>query len=512
MASLLLYSSNKNAKDYLFLFACMLSAVPIWLSTYLPMLDLPFHAYQISSFLRLVLGTEFFASILKINWFMPYWLGYLSAAILALFMPIAIAIKIVLSCAMVATPWFASRLRALVSNDNSLDWLFLPVIYSFAFQNGLFNFIVSIPLVLFFLREAILYFSDPGAKFKSGVWIVFLSHILFFTHILALLFSLVIVIPMGLCLCEDTQRLLKERSFHYLDKKVFFKFLPFICILPIILVWMLHIKDTSFHTNIPAGKISVWIINLYRLLPIMVSATGLLGFFQLGLIYVLAIFLLPGAKIHKNWRALPFVILILGLLLLPATNLETNYIAERLNVFILIFYVFSFDFSQLYTKVNYYKRVILFASSSFLILFLNAYQLHLYAKETKGLKNIFSKMAPHHSVASIIDNTDKNQSSAKFDLLIYWYHAEKDGKGTFSLDFPQMIVQYKSDIPYSSTEDQFHFSNFKWDNNTQKFDYYVIKTSHEKFPAELLLGLQKYTKLIYHEDSWYLYAKHNIDK
>ncbi len=472
------------------------------------MLDIPLHGNQIATLLRLLSGTELNASSLEINWFTPYWLGYASVALLGLCMPILTAIKIILSLTVIATPWLAARLRELVSNDNSRDWLFLPVIYSFSFQAGLFNFIVGIPLILLFLRKSILYFQTAEVNFRTKFTIVFLSHILFFTHILSLAFSLLIALSIGIFLSEDVKKSIKNRSLKFINKQFFLHLLPFFSSFPIIICWLFHVKPHLFHLYNFQNSIPILIINLYRFLIMLSSATGFIYFYKMGIVYAIILLFLPNSKILRNWRALPFAITVLILLFVPTGSNGGNFIAERFNVFIFIFYVFSFDFSRMNEILTYTQRSLLFAFASFFVLMTTTYKTLQFDKETQGLKNIIAKMEPHHSVAAIIDDLGEKYAYPVFGSITYWYHTEKNGYGNSFFSIPSSIVQFKTNVSNPFPPSQFLLSEYQWDKNALKFDYFIIKGNISTFSSAFLSDLKKYTQPIYHEGEWHLYLRH----
>jgi hypothetical protein len=57
-------------------FALVLSIVPLWLTHYLPMVDLPGHAALMTSLRELAQGNPLFTAEFQSNWFTPYLLGY----------------------------------------------------------------------------------------------------------------------------------------------------------------------------------------------------------------------------------------------------------------------------------------------------------------------------------------------------------------------------------------------------------------------------------------------------
>ena len=77
--------------ERLFLAIVVLSAAPLWIGSYLPMVDMPQHAAQIAALREIWRGNEMFTQLFEINWFTPYLLGYLLLAALAFVMPITVA-------------------------------------------------------------------------------------------------------------------------------------------------------------------------------------------------------------------------------------------------------------------------------------------------------------------------------------------------------------------------------------------------------------------------------------
>ncbi len=498
----LVYLPTTRYSNIFFYIACILSAIPIWLSAYPPMVDISMHANQVATFLRLLSGSELLAPFLEINWFTPYWAGNGLVILLSFFVPIVIAIKIVLTFSIIATPLLASRLRALISDDNSFDWFFLPVIYSFSFQAGFLNFIIGVPLVLLFLREFILFYFFSNLNVKKVLWISFLTHILFLTHIFILIFAC--GIAFAIVLFENVKKI---------NKKKFIKILPLVSVFPIVLFWILSFKAPLFDDKYCSSQMPIWVENFYRFNGLLGSATGALYSLKLGSLYALAILILTKAKIYRDWRSLPFIITLLVLLFIPKKISGACFVAERFNVFIFIFFIFSFDFSQIKSVLNYHKRNMFFSFFSFIILCTNAYIIALFDQDTQGLKKILAKIEPHQRVISIIDNFSGQSSESINPLiygsLLYWYAAEKNGyANTFFIE-SHSIVRYKKAVLNPLPKVQFSSESFNWDLQHQQFDYLILGNDPEKYSTEFLKGLKKYTHLIYREGAWHLYSRHH---
>ena len=99
---------------------CSLVAVlPLWRVEYLPMADLPQHAVQVSIWRHwsdpaFGIDGATYREIYRPNWFTPYLLGYSLARAFAFLLPVKLALKTVLSLALIGVP--AAMLAVLREN------------------------------------------------------------------------------------------------------------------------------------------------------------------------------------------------------------------------------------------------------------------------------------------------------------------------------------------------------------------------------------------------------------
>ena len=75
----------------------MLSFAPLWVGSYLPMVDMPQHAAQITALRELWRGNEMFTQLFEINWFTPYLLGYMLLARWTLVLPMTVATQVIVT-------------------------------------------------------------------------------------------------------------------------------------------------------------------------------------------------------------------------------------------------------------------------------------------------------------------------------------------------------------------------------------------------------------------------------
>jgi len=221
------------------LFACalLLMIAPLWFGQYLPMVDLPQHAAQITALKEMWRGNPLFTDVFEINWFTPYLLGYMVLYLLSLVVPIAVATQIVVSVALMAVPVLTGSLLRAAGGDERWKWLAIPCAYGFAFYWGFLSFLVAVPVALLFLIRTIRYAEAPTLRNALGVgcFAVFL----FFCHVIALGFAGLVAASYIACR-------------NYRDLKILMlRLVPYVAPLPLIASWMLftHEREASVQTD-----------------------------------------------------------------------------------------------------------------------------------------------------------------------------------------------------------------------------------------------------------------------
>src|SRR5687768_8381528 len=171
----------------MFLAVLVLALAPIWITPYLPSIDMPQHAAQIAALREIWQGNEAFTQLFEVNWFTPYLLGYLLLYVLSLVVPITIATQIVVSIAMLALPLLTGQLLRAAGADERWKWLAIPCSFSFSFYWGFLSYLVAAPLALPFLVQTIRFVDQPTVK--RGLTIAAFAIALFFAHVVVLGFA-----------------------------------------------------------------------------------------------------------------------------------------------------------------------------------------------------------------------------------------------------------------------------------------------------------------------------------
>src|SRR5688500_17481241 len=121
-----LNSTLSLRNERLFLAIVVLSFAPLWVGSYLPMVDMPQHAAQITALREMWRGNEMFTQLFEINWFTPYLLGYLLLAALDTVLPMTVATQVIITASLLAMPLLTGRLLRVVGADERWKWLAIP--------------------------------------------------------------------------------------------------------------------------------------------------------------------------------------------------------------------------------------------------------------------------------------------------------------------------------------------------------------------------------------------------
>jgi hypothetical protein len=173
-------STSSEAPRWSFFFFMGMALLPIWVPKYLPMTDLPQHAAQIALWMRYHDPAYNYSEVYDIRLFTPYLLGYFLVRLLASVFPLWVALKLVLSGAVIG---FAYAFRALLRVrgwDEAWGWAAFALAYHYAFYWGFFNYVIALPLGMAYLAWIARRVENPEGATR---FIFFLTTLgLFFAH------------------------------------------------------------------------------------------------------------------------------------------------------------------------------------------------------------------------------------------------------------------------------------------------------------------------------------------
>jgi hypothetical protein len=476
----------------------LLGIVPVWLSYYPPMVDLPQHGAQIALLRNLHDPGFRFAGLFQVNWFTPYLFGYMVVYALAPVLGIVAACKVVISLALVGMPLATERLMQETGADRYWALLTIPAMYGVAFEWGFLNFLVAAPLGLILLLLSIRYVRRP--TLRDSLWLALFTCLLFFCHALVCVFFGIIACLYALA---ETRQL----------KKAAIAILPLAAVTPIMLAWYIRTKSQPM-----AQQSTVWDLGWFDSSWDLTSLGRVNGFFPrlLGIkagaicnVFGAALFCVPflaGARPLRRLAVwIPLCVCAGVLLFAPATLFGATFVFHRFTIFALPLFMLGIGGGTRHRVSHAAVAIVLIAWFA-----LVANRTLQYAAEAKDLKQIVSAMEPNERALSLVFVPYTQTISAPVLLhLPAWYSAVKEGvvDVNFAL-FPVELVQYRADAQPAA---QIGFENqpetFSWYGwNGSAYRYFVVHA-----PEDLLRRLFGRApcrlRLVARSNDWWLYEK-----
>ena len=313
---------------WLFAACCGFGVVPIWLTTYPPMVDLPQHAAQVATWHRWGQGGFPYSDYLFTNWLTPYLVANTLAYLLSSILSVLTAFKVVVSLAVMGLP--LATLALLRTSGGSAWWalLAIPIGYGFAFHMGFVAFLFATPLALLSVVSGWRHAQRPT---RRSAWIVFgLLQFLFFCHVLA--FGWAGLVGAGLA---------AVRSSGWRD--LLRRWIPYLAAIVMPAAWVVTMLwvDSSTRGGLHGFPIASRIPELGPLLVGSLGSQALLGYF--GFFILLAPFLFGCRPSRDTSRWVPFGISLLLYLLLPGGLFGTALLHPRFAVLLVPTLLFALD-------------------------------------------------------------------------------------------------------------------------------------------------------------------------
>jgi hypothetical protein len=462
-------------------------ALCFWIAPHPPMVDLPQHAGQIALLHDFLLHASPWSDNFLINLGTPYLLGYGLALPLSFVMPIAAAMKLLLSLAYVGFVGMAVAMRRRVGADARVDWLFIPSFFGFSYSWGLYTFLLAAPLCLLFI-----YLADRYAertRIRRGAALVLAGIALLVSHGLA--FVLGWVAGFGLL----ALRSLRARR------------IPLAASLPYLLLALGAFGYFLLGRHMDAAVISNnGVANDFGPNPLERLRNGLVFSFvfaqELGDQWPYAVLgaamlaapLLMGLRIQRRNPAgwVPFAC-VLGIFFLgPSTASNTSLLYERFSLFLLPLAAWLFTRrgeSGTAAPAFPARPALARAGQGLLILCclatLSAVTLKCwyFRNETRDFDAAVRRLDPKQRTLGMVFDRSSHAAHNEIVYLHYplWYQAEKHGLTDFNFAwFTPQIVRYKPDrrppvhIGFEWGPDQFDWKQHEGDH----YRYFFVRGLH----------------------------------
>jgi hypothetical protein len=467
----------------------LLAVLPLWIVEYPPMIDLAQHVAMMNDYAKMLSGNNPHADFIEPQFFTPYFAAYLASLFFSLAFPMLIAVKIMLSMAILLFIYSVKKIVDYVDGNQCWSYLGITVAIGSAYYWGFITFIAALPIGLLYFVYGINYAANPNRKktillaiFGIGL---FFSHMLISVYFTAALFLYVIL----------------------QDKKIksnFITALPILSFVPIFLAYMILKVFGESH-----GTLSTidWEHVPQRYKIILSFQLGYDNYLTnlIGILVLVTPFLLGGKFSKKINRLAPLILIVAIVLLAPGYALGVALLWPRYTILLLPMLLFALDFDKTnkYSQIRQFVPIILASVS----IYIHCSAALDFSGQQKPLSTIFDKMDSNSKVQAMIYypyNGDLKLPTYNHSIL--WYQYEKDGfvVPNFSKFFNQPLM-YKSTDFTSSIKGIPHVTNFNWAKSKGAcFDYFLARNNRDEFSFTLKQYADK-VELIEQDSVWWLY-------
>ena len=480
---------SSRAFRLVFALLAVLTCLPIWTVDFLPMVDLPQHAAQVSILRHWHDADCGYAQLYEIHWFTPYWLGYLLAYALSWLVPVATSFRILLCLALVGTPWIVRLLVRDLGGDEWWSLLCFPLGFGTTLSWGFFNFVVAIPLTLLVLREGFRY-SRHGS-WRLGLRLGLLCASLVLAHVLALVFAGLLV---GAVAAAESP------SLRALPRRL----APLLLALPLPLAWALRTAQRveSVHDATVGG----WDFERFGKLPAlwtgMPYAPAALAF---GSAVLLSVLLTRPTLGRRLARWLPFAITAGCIVFVPFYSFGTGLIYPRFLSFFLPTLLCALQVSSERPVARW--RHVQAALLAGVMLWVVQGRYAGMGREAAALAELLAE-TPTGERLLYLDYDAWSSYSPEPVFLHFgaWYQVDRCGvaEPSFAMNFPNPVRFAAARASTLPAGVDLVPERFVWETHSPSFDLCLVRSPQE-VPVERFAGPHGRVELAAHRGRWWLY-------
>jgi hypothetical protein len=429
------------------------------------MIDVPQHAAQISIWSHFDDPCYRFADTYEFNWSTPYLFGYVLIRCVAAILPVDRAVEVAIYLAVVTLPLAIRSLLRHTEGDRWLSLLGFPLAFGFTFYWGFVNYLIAIPVAVFYLTLA--YELSSRTHIGRAVLLACVSVLLLVSHALIFLY----------CAAAATALALFVRPRRHAAVLLIPAALP----VPALIWWVGQMRGSESLVRHPIG----WNLGIYRLmhLPSVLLSDERDTFAIVFVLFVVAAIAVSGARPTADARrwvffALAAVIYFCG----PQSAFGTAFLFHRFAVFVAIGLLFV-----LHTKGRempaWSRALIVIAVISWCSLL--AVRFHRFDGEASEFDAILSAIPANRRIASYTAYPNSEAVPGAVFLHFPAYYQERKGGVTswsFATFFPQLIRYRAGAAPKLGGSVLFDPAHLDWEG-LSTFDYVVIRARRDPTPA-----------------------------
>jgi hypothetical protein len=463
----------------------LLLLVAFFAVPYLPMVDLPQHAAQISIWQRLGDAALPEHRIFELNLRTPYLGAYVLARALATWLGAVSALKLVAWLAVVGHLAAFSLLVRTLGHPRWLGLLGLPLGLGYGFYFGFISFIAAMPFGLLAMSAALVH--RQHASLKTGLVLAAALCATLANHGFAFGMTVAIVCPL---LCRGAGTLLK-------------RFAPLLAPAILCAVWL--VPGSSAHSI----GLSIWaprVLDLDQVPALLLAASGAdyaASAFGVGLLGLVLLSLGPPS--HSLERALPLSFMVLGYCLFPLSLGGFGPLHPRFAVFMVPALLIA---CEPRAKPDSARIAACIALGSIAWIGLFEQRLSLFARETRPIFDFVSVMPSGLSIRPIVFERTSRAFPALPALLHLsaYYVPEKAGRQGYSFAmYPTSVIRYASNVvPTMDGGAEWHPEWFSPRAELDQYDCFLVNSTTDR--SEELFGARaSELRLVFHEAGWWAY-------
>ncbi|HYQ45010.1 MAG TPA: hypothetical protein VER11_23650 [Polyangiaceae bacterium] len=453
---------------------------------YLPMVDLPQHAAQISIWLRLDDPARPEFGLFELNFRTPYLGAYALARGLAGLIGVLPALKLVIWLSIVGH-WAA--FDWLVRSLGHARWLGLfglPLGMGYGFYFGFISFIGALPFGLAATCLALRHRERPSLA--SGLWLGAALCATLATHGFALGLTMVLVAPL---LLRGSGSLIARGA-------------PLIAPALLMLVWLVP-GSSARSIGLTLWDPRFW--ELSQVPGLLLASSGAdHAASTLGLIILGIVTLSLGRPSREPERFIPLAVMLLGYCLFPLSLGGFTPLHPRFAAFLVPTVLLAFQ-PRTAPRSPYFEGLIPLATAAWFCLF--AIRLQRFARETQPIADFVARMPAGLRIRPLIFDRDSDAFPglpAMLHLSAY-YVPEKGGYQGYSFAmYPTSVVRYHPDIvPTMDRGAEWHPEWFSAAYELGGYQCFLVHSALDR-SAELFDTQLDQLSLVFHEQDWWAYA------
>lgn len=507
-------STAARARLILLVVTTLFGGVLFWIAPRPPMGDIAQHVAQIALLHDLVTGTSPWSDIVWINWFTPYLLPYALALALSFLMPVAVAIKLVMTLAYFGFVAAGVALRKTFEADERLDWLLMPGFFGFAWQYGFYTYIVAVPLGLLFLIVARRFAAAPSVAGAFGIFAAGVG--VFFAHGLVFLFACAVGASFIPCFTRRAGAIAKS-------------LMPYVLLGLLIVGYLWFVKRNALVIpNDPGGAQAAVLWDwtgpygwhrVYNFVLYTLATEMRDWYFLLGAVFLLAAPMLMGAKLNLHDRSawVPALAILVVWFLAPTAALGIDLLYQRFAIFLLPVYVLLFRSPNAGERRSM-RAARIGVIEVLLVLFCWGYfgtiavREHRFAAENEPFETLLAAAQPGQRALGLIYSPQSEiiHNPWTYHTYALWYQAENQGFVDFNFAFflPD-VVRFKPDQipplrpgPLNSDPGAFDWHKV----NGRLYRYFFVRHT-QPLPAHLFDNDECDVVLVKAVQDWSLYER-----